>query len=181
MKYMPMRYIAKKENEYSIYSVMTHFEINKIKDSQFMTVSDRVVLIMKHIPSGEKFKINTTSIYSVIQGFKTVLDWFYDKDKNDMFVIGEAGNLIFNNDYNNLSVSISSYDNQHLEILPCVNNKKNDRGVEGVCIFVNRYEASMILTRKELEEVYVLLSTFSFQTEALYLLTADMIAVKGNL
>ena len=87
---------------------------------------------------------------------------------------------MFNNDYNDLRILVSSDDNQHMEIRPCVDDSDIERGKEGVVIFINRAESVVVLERQEFESLYYVLSHFSFQNELLYLLQSEVLAVKAN-
>ena len=108
------------------------------------------------------------------------VEWFYDEGKPDLFVVNEKDQLVFNNDYNELSVLVHSAQayNEHLEIRPCVNNADSDRGHEGVILFINAMDGAVVLNREEFEELYVLLSGFSYQAEMELLVKVDMLATQ---
>ena len=173
-----MKHTIWKTKSLRLVSFMTQY--NQFERNGWIDVLDRLSLILFNDTGGEKFRLTQLSMFSILNSFKTVVDWFYDESKNDLFVINEKRELMFNNDYNDLRILVSSDDNQHMEIRPCVDDSDIERGKEGVVIFINRAESVVVLERQEFESLYYVLSHFSFQDELLYLLQSEVLAVKAN-
>ena len=178
MNFLPQRRLMIRRT-FTLTSTLSKFEIDFYNNTA--TANANVLLRFKfNGPGGAMFRINQATHYQVLMGFKKALDWFYDPNKADLFVVNEKNQLTFNNDYNNLIVTIHSSQiyNEHMEIRPCVNNSDSDRGHEGVIIFLNSASSYIIINREELEEIYTLLSNFSYQAEIDLLVKVDMLATK---
>ena len=164
--------------ELKLMATLANFDMKMFDYSTFIDVKSKVTLTLMHKKTKDKFHINQISHFSIVRSLQIAVEWFYDNAKKDMFVINEKGQLVFNNDYNELIVTMSSTENEHIEIRPIVNDTVLERGKEGVIIFINRSESYIILDRQEFEALYFTLLNFSFQTELAFLLDVDMIAVK---
>lgn len=164
--------------ELKLMATLANFDMKMFDYSTFIDVRSKVTLTLMHKKTKDKFHINQISHFSIVRSLQIAVEWFYDNAKKDMFVINEKGQLVFNNDYNELIVTMSSTENEHIEIRPIVNDTVLERGKEGVIIFINRSESYIILDRQEFEALYFTLLNFSFQTELAFLLDVDMIAVK---
>lgn len=173
---IPMHYLINTK-EYSLYTVLGKTSVDIHND--FVKFTGSVTITLLHSQSKEKFKISPISHYDIVSKLKTAVDWFYDKKMNDLFVVDERGVLIFNNDYNKLSITIHSNFNQHIEVRPVVNNANSERGKEGVIIRVNRSDAIIIMDREEFERMYFFLANFSYQSE-MHLLLDVLKAAKNS-
>lgn len=166
-----MHYLLDKK-EYSLYSVLGRNEVTTY--GEFVRYYGNVSITLSHNGTKEKFKITPLTHYDTVSKMKIAVDWFYDKKKNDLFVVDERNTLMFNHDYNKLVVMIHSESNQHLEIRPVVSNIHSERGKEGVILRINNMDSSIILDREEFERIYFYLANFSYQTE-IYLLQNALI------
>lgn len=172
-----MHYLLDKK-EYSLYSVLGRNEITVY--GEFVRYYGNVSITLSHNGTKEKFKITPLTHYDTVNKMKIAVDWFYDKKKNDLFVVDERNMLVFNNDYNKLVVMIHSESNQHLEIRPVVSNTHSERGKEGVILRINNMDSSIILDREEFERIYFYLANFSYQTELYLLQNAAIMASKNT-
>lgn len=113
----------------------------------------------------------------VLNAFSRALEWFFDKNKGDLFCKSEDGTLFFNSDYNNLLEGVSSgpplYD--HLEIRPVIVERDNFKRYEGVIIMIKNSDDYACLTVDELLSVVGVLSSIDFASELmLFMQTAQM-------
>ena len=177
MNFMPSRKMMSKRG-LIVSSNLTRFDID-VRDP-YATLSANLSIRLYHYDSKQNFTITPACHYQVLAGMKRAVEWFYDEGKPDLFVVNEKDQLVFNNDYNELSVLVHSAQayNEHLEIRPCVNNADSDRGHEGVILFINAMDGAVVLNREEFEELYVLLSGFSYQAEMELLVKVDMLATQ---
>ncbi len=178
MNFTPQRRLMIRKS-FTLTSLMPKFDIDIYHE--FATANVSAILKFKfNGANGPTFRINQATHHQVLMGVKKAVDWFYDDSKADLFVVNEKDQLVFNNDYNDLSVVINSAQayNEHMEIRPCVNNAESERGHEGVIIFLNSASSYIVINREELEEIYTLLSNFSYQAEIDLLLKVDMLATK---
>ena len=177
MNFMPSRRMFYRRG-LSISSNLTKFDID-IRD-QYAALTANLYVRLFHFGSRQTFTITPATHYQVLSARRKAVEWFYAEDKPDLFVLNEKDQLVFNNDYNELSVLVHSAQtyNEHLEIRPCVNNADSDRGHEGVILFINAMDGAVVLNREEFEELYVLLSGFSYQAEMELLVKVDMLATQ---
>ena len=128
------------------------------------------------------FKITPRNLYHVIKFFNTVVNWFYDKDKEDLFLINEDNELVFNSDYKSLyAVTKKSYGNNDiLKAIPTVVDYNNHK-YEGIYLYINENIYNIILTIDELETIFGLLKNFSFYDEIQLNLTTLEYNIKNNL
>lgn len=164
---IPLHYLIENK-EYSLYTALGKTSVEVYND--FVKIYGSVTITLMHSRTKEKFKITPISHYDVVSKLKMAVDWFYDKKMNDLFLVDERNVLVFNNDYNKLSITIHSSFNQHMEIRPVVNNSTSDRGKEGVIIRINQSGSVIVMNREEFERFYFFLANFSYQTEMQLLL-----------
>ena len=177
MNFMPSRKLMYRRG-YMLSSTMSKFDLD-LRET-FVTATTNVYLRFTHFATRQTFTITPSTHYQVVSGLKKAIQWFYDEDKPDLFVLNEKDQLVFNNDYNELSVLMHSPQiyNEHMEIRPCVNNSFTDRGHEGVIIFINASDAAVVINREELEEIYTVLNNFSYQTEIDLLIKIEALATQ---
>lgn len=166
--YKPSRTIYS-VGELKLNSFLVKYSATMNQNNTFLYEEDYISVLLQ-LGRVAKFRISKKMIYSILRKLEVAINWFYDPEMKDLFVVNEKGELMFNNDYNNLMVSLSSDDNQHMEIRPVVNNAIVERGKEGVIIFMNRAEYFVVLDREDFEGLYHTLKTFSFQEELILLL-----------
>lgn len=128
-----------------------------------------------------QYKITPKNIVDVISTINSAVKWFYREDMKDMYGYNDNNELVFNLNYNKLSVRTrpSKNDGSFLQILPTL-VKENDGVGEGVVIIINSIDNSFYLYREELEAVLALLSKFSFYDTASFAMTALKTAIDMN-
>jgi hypothetical protein len=99
--------------------------------------------------------------------------WFYDDKYQDLFLLNDDNNLIFNADYKSLHVSTkrSDYDNQIMQAIPTV-IQLGDKSYEGVHLYVNKSIYCISLTFEEVSMIFSILKDFQFSTEVTKVLAA---------
>lgn len=119
------------------------------------------------------FKITPRNLYQVIKFFNTIVTWFYDDKYQDLFLLNDDNNLIFNADYKSLHVSTkrSDYDNQIMQAIPTV-IQLGDKSYEGVHLYVNKSIYCISLTFEEVSMIFSILKDFQFSTEVTKVLAA---------
>jgi hypothetical protein len=156
--------------EVKLYSSLTRFtDPQMFINDGFIKPNFTLKLSFVNTITKDKFKITTQSIYGLIKGLETAVSWFYDENMKDLFFIDDDV-LQFNYDYAKLCVSITSPDNEHIEIRPVVDYTETDRGRESIVMYINSTASQTVMTRAQFESFYVALKEFSFQTEAMLLL-----------
>ena len=127
------------------------------------------------------YKITPRNLYDVIKFFNVTINWFYDDKYNDLFVRDEEGKLIFNADYNKLSVSTprGMYDTCVMQAVPTV-IRFGDQAYEGIHLYINTSTYCIPLTFQELGVVFEILRHFSFYEEMTFLLTTYQWALSNG-
>lgn len=127
------------------------------------------------------FKINPRNLYNVIKFFNTVVGWFYDESKRDLFLINEDDELVFNADYKNLyAITKKSFgSNEQLKAIPTVVDYNNQRH-EGIYLYINESIYDILLTLDELEIIFGILKSFSFYDEIMLNLQILKYAQENN-
>lgn len=127
------------------------------------------------------FKINPRNLYTVIKFFNTIMGWFYDDKYSDLFLVDENGKLIFNADYNKLSVSTprGDYDQFIMQAIPTVVTL-GDKLYEGIHLYINRSLYCIPLTYQEVSIIFGILKDFSFTNEINNVLLSYAYIVKNN-
>ena len=127
-----------------------------------------------------QIKITDRSIKRFLLTFRKAIEWFYDEEKKDLFYRDEENRIVFNHAYKDLYEIYHDSFNQNLflKILPAA-VERNDTQYEGVNVYINQIDTLVSITRTELEDFLGILVDFSFQQEALILMTAYIIA-KGE-
>lgn len=119
-----------------------------------------------------KYVIYPWSIYRVIRFFNEVLEWFYDDNKKDLFLLDEDNHLIFNADYRELSktldISFRSNSIGILRAIPTVGVRElSTEYCEGIFLYMNQSVNRIFLSKEELSNLLDILSSFSFYNETL--------------
>lgn len=111
------------------------------------------------------FKVNPKNLYRTIKFFNRIVSWFYDEDLKDLFLMGENNELIFNSDYNKLSVLTDKVpkSNTAMKAIPAVVTSEEGKSYEGIILYINKPEYAIQLTLREVEEILGILSHFSFE------------------
>lgn len=122
-------------------------------------------------------RISPKNFRSVKKIFRSSLSWFYDKEKNDLYVYDENNNLRFNMDYKDLEerLVVGFQNRQLIGIRPDVIEYEGSK-YEGVYFWITRLENGVMLTYLELEEIVSVLEGFSFQEEDVLAINTYMIA-----
>jgi hypothetical protein len=153
------------------------------KDKSTMAINMNPVLYLRyksnqHISeeyeySKAVFKINPRNLYHVIKFFNTIVTWFYDDKYNDLFLIKEDNQIIFNADYKSLHVTThrGDYDTQVMQAIPTVVEIAN-KMYEGVHLYINKSNYCIPLTFEEISILFGILRDFRFPTEITKVLAA---------
>lgn len=126
-------------------------------------------------------KISDRSIARFNLCIRKVIEWFYDPDKKDMFLYDENGDLVFNHSFKDLNeVYYDPFEpNKFLKIIPSTVSGKDNKVVEGVSMYINQLDTIVSVSRYDLEDLMTLMSNFSFQEEAILLMSAINIAANN--
>lgn len=118
------------------------------------------------------FKVNPKNHFKVVKFFNNILKWFFDKNMNDLFYEYE-GELIFNADYKSLNekLKVGTKSIQRMNAIPSV-VEYGGRKQEGVVIYINENKNQLILTLNQIQDIFGILSNFSFQHEIIILYEA---------
>lgn len=139
------------------------------------TIDINPILQLRQIPSGSlnedsstikdrTYKITPRNFYKTIKFFNEIISWFYDDNKNDLFLVSEeTDELIFNADYNDLSLVTerSGFDTSIMKAVPAIITY-NDNRHEGIYLYINKMNNVIILSLRELETLFGILKGFSF-------------------
>lgn len=159
------------DGSFKLSSKLTEFDITYSKfqtsdgtNFEMYSVPDRLKLEFN--VNGSSFKFGWERHLHVLKKIQSVLVWFYDKDKKDLFYKNEAGELFYNSEYNNLVETLYSGHRDHsfIEIRPVVVERGPNK-YEGVTFAVNDKASFATLTISELYDIISILTHFSFQTE----------------
>lgn len=160
---------------------------DEIKPSTY-TINVFPMLMLRTIPQNytdsanfkdRTFKVTPKNHYKVMKFFNTVVGWFYDKSKNDLFVTDENNALIFNNDYNGLTLAIEdSYRSGKIMQATPIVMKFDTKYYEGINLCINNIENTVSLTLFDLESILGVLQNFSWQDEILLLSNLYVSSVK---
>jgi len=128
------------------------------------------------------YRITPRNLYRVLKFFNTIVTWFYDEDKKDLFLINEENELIFNSDYNSLYTITAKTLNENtvMKAIPTV-VVFNDKRYEGIHLYINNSVNVIIMTKEEVEMVLGFLKDFSFNEEIIECLTAMDYAKRNDL
>lgn len=118
------------------------------------------------------FKLTPKNLYRTILFFNRAVDWFYDKELADLYLVGENNELIFNSDYSKLSIITNKEPrtNQAMKAIPGVISYEDGRDYEGIFLYINKPEYVIPLPLTELEAIFGILRNFSFEA-----LTSEML------
>jgi carbamoylphosphate synthase small subunit len=132
--------------------------------------------------NNEAFKVTPKNLYRTIKFFNTIVSWFVDTEKIDLYLKDENDNLIFNADYNKLTAIIAQKGTETagvMKAIPTVVEINNDK-FEGINLYINNLTNVVQLTVDELATIFDILKTFSFYNEMLCDIAAYEYAVKHN-
>lgn len=121
------------------------------------------------------FRISPRNIYRIVLFFDTVLHWFTDPNMKDLFMLTDDNLLVFNNDYNSLSLLTEKdqFESGMLKAVPAIIDYGESR-YEGISLFINTTENIVQLTVTEVKNIYGILKSFSFAEEVnLSIMTLD--------
>ncbi len=126
------------------------------------------------------FKITQRDLPLVVRFLKEVVFWFDDPSKQNLFVIDNNNELVFNYDYSELKsvMKLEAYGStQTLKAIPDIISRNDKDRTEGIRLMVNKTENVLSLTYGELYTLYSVLDKFDFTTESTmaYLLVSSLI------
>ena len=152
--------------------------------NRVVTISTFPVVFMEYVipitsenryaekPKDTRFKINTRNHYRVTKFFRQILNWFEYDQFRDLFIVDEHdGRLIVNMDFRNLTAKVEGnrLDGQAMLAVPAVITTDSVQS-EGCALMINRTNYTITLTDQDIESVYGILKSFSFQQEVSMLL-----------
>jgi hypothetical protein len=131
--------------------------------------------------SDNSYKMTQKNQYKIIKFFQTIVDWFYDKDLKDLFLINENEELIFNSDYLHINVTLAKnkYDVGLMKAVPSV-VVVEEKKYEGVYLYINKFDNFIMLTREDIEEILNIIKNFNFINETASLLSMIDYSVRSN-
>ena len=127
------------------------------------------------------YKITPRNLYHVIEFFNTIMKWFYDDKYSDLFLLNDENDIIFNADYNKLSVSTprGDYDQCIMQAIPTV-VRLGDKLYEGIHLYINSSIYCIPLTYQEVSIIFGILRNFSFTQEMMNVLLSTRYIVETN-
>lgn len=127
------------------------------------------------------YKVTPKNLYRTILFFDKIISWFSDPSMKDLFLINESGDLVFNADYLKVKAVVGNpqYDQCVMKAIPTV-VEFNAKKYEGIYLYINKVEQSVPLIVNEIEVIYDLLKTFSFQEEIVLNLMSYQYASTNN-
>lgn len=125
----------------------------------------------------KQIKIIDRSMKRFILAIRKAVEWFYDEEKKDLFYRDDDNKLVFNHSYKELHEMYYDPFNQNifLRIIPAAVERSGNI-YEGANIYINQIDTIVSVTRIDLEDLLGILVDFSFQQEAVILLSAYLIA-----
>ena len=124
-------------------------------------------------PTDTAFRVNPRNHYRVTQFFRNILDWFEKPEYHDMFILNEGdGHLLVNMDYKDLGQMVrgSRYEAQVMLAQPAVYTH-DSKEAPGAVVAINRTNYAVCMSDDDIAAIYGVLNSFSFQQEALLLMT----------
>lgn len=161
------------------------------KDRKTMNVSINPILFLRYKKNQKineeydftkaAFKITPKNLYDVIRFFNTIIKWLFTEEFNDLFMMNEDGEIIFNADYNKLSVSThrGDYDQCIMQAIPTVVSI-GDKKYEGIHLYINTSHYCIPLTYQEVSIIFGILKDFRFTEESILLLEAYKYIIENN-
>ena len=135
-------------------------------DSEFITIFLKSHLNLKC--GDETFRININNQWRVKNFLTSILAWFFDEGKKDLFVYDKNNELVFNSEYKSLVKTVYSGTdtNSWMRIYPMV---VRDKGTptEGVMIFINSQSAFTELSLSKFGALTDVICNFDFDRESL--------------
>lgn len=127
------------------------------------------------------FKITIRNLYEVIRFFNGIMKWLFDDEYKDLFLTNDNGDLVFNADYNKLSISThrGDYDQCIMQAIPSI-VRIGDKTYEGINLYINTSRYCVSLTYQEVSILFGILKDFSFTEEAILLLNTYEYIIKNN-
>lgn len=148
------------------------------KDQTSIHLNYNPILLLKYIPpkyaatqydyNKSSYKITPRNLFKVIKLFNTMMEWMYSDKYNDLFMIDENNDLIFNSDYSKLYATIPAgdYDSCYIKTYPAV-IELGGKKVEGVNVLINETAHIISMTHEEVSTVFNILKNFSFTQEVI--------------
>lgn len=148
------------------------------KDQSSIYLNYSPVLLLKFIPpkyaesqydyTKSTFKITPRNLFKVVKLFNTMMEWMYSDKYNDLFMVDENNELIFNADYSKLYTNIppGNYDQCYIKAFPAVINL-DGRKVEGVNVLINDTNNVISMTHEEVSILFNYLKNCSFSNEVM--------------
>jgi len=130
--------------------------------------------------SDRAFRITPRDLPLVVRFFKEVVFWFDDPKRENLFVIDNNEDLVFNYDYESLrnAIALPTYTSiETMKAVPDVICRNDKARAEGIRLMVNKTENVITMTYPELYTLYKILDKFDFTTESAmtYLLVSTLI------
>lgn len=180
-----------KNTRYILEFFMYEPKVDKYKENYSITINP--ILTLRQLNSASytedfstmqdrSYRITPRNLYRVLKFFNTIVKWFYDENKKDLFLINEENDLIFNSDYNNLYTMTAKTLNENtvMKAIPTV-VMFNDKRYEGIHLYINKSTNIIIMTKEETEMILGFLKDFSFNNEIIECLTSIDYATRNNL
>lgn len=148
--------------------------------SAFRVVSHCTLKLFYDVRNGKSmnelsFKIGLRNYGAVLRFFQHIYDWFTsDAYANLFFLEPETGRLMLDMDMRNIKEHIggdSRYDQCAMEAVPAIYQRDQEIR-EGCVLTINNTANSDVLRDMDIETLFQVLKNFSFQSEALLLMTA---------
>ena len=158
----------------SVTAFMMLPDVTKSTNKNTFGITCNPVLYIRYKPRRDEkvdwndsaFKINPKNLYRVVRFFNRAVSWFYDKDLEDLYLVGDNNELIFNSDYNKLNVMTDKEpkSNMAMKIIPAVVTDDASHYYEGVILYINKTDYAITLTLQELESLLNILTNLSFES-----------------
>lgn len=131
--------------------------------------------------SENAYKMTQKNQAKIIKFFQNIVDWFYDKDLKDLFLINESDELIFNSDYLHINSILSKgkYDVGLMKAVPSV-IVIEEKKYEGIYLYINKFDNFIMLTKEDVEEILNIVKNFNFINETASLLSIIDYSERNN-
>lgn len=163
-----------------------------IRSKNKFSISPSGVLFLSYTPDkSEEISVNykdtyylitVRNLYRTVVFFNQIVDWFYDRDLQDLFLRGEQNELIFNSDYNHLNAKVNyrtKSNNYELSAVPdVIRDTFTNNDYEGARIIINSPLYSIPMKRTEIEAILGALTNFSFESKISEMLQAFYISTQ---
>ena len=163
--------------------------VKNYRPNDYSIISSPIMFISYKPPKGfdiDKkacfYKVTPRNLYRTAKFFNAGVEWFYDKELSDLFLLDENNALVFNADYAHLKV-VTDRDHRNntaMKMIPSVIQYEDGNVYEGVLLYINKPEYVAPLPLADLEAILGIFRNFSFEACVTEMLISYFIARSEN-